>query len=75
MLQQAVVYREIHDARAHTCMMHASSTAYTKIGKYANEYGLFLTFTEDGNKVTRIEEFVDSAYTVKFFQKLNNVTR
>jgi ketosteroid isomerase-like protein len=55
-------------------MMHASSTANTKIGRYANEYGLFLTFTDDGNKVTRIEEFVDSAYTAMFFQKLNNVS-
>jgi ketosteroid isomerase-like protein len=51
-------------------MMHASSTADTKIGPYANEYALFLTFTEDGKKVTRFEEFVDSGYSVKVFAEL-----
>jgi ketosteroid isomerase-like protein len=40
-------------------MMHASSTASTKIGRYANEYALFLTFTDDGKKVTRIKDFAD----------------
>jgi ketosteroid isomerase-like protein len=61
------VLKEIHDAEAHTCMIHARSTADTKKGKYANEYALFLEFTEDGEKVLRFEEFVDSAYTERFF--------
>jgi hypothetical protein len=50
--------------------MHASSTANTGVGKYANEYTLFLQFTEDGKKVANIEEFVDSAYSTSFFAKL-----
>jgi hypothetical protein len=54
--------------------MHASSTAHTSIGNYANEYALFLEFTEDGKKVANIAEFVDSAYTTKFFAELQTPT-
>lgn len=61
---------EIHDAAAHTCIIHASSTAETKIGPYTNEYALILTFTEDGRRVTKFDEFVDSAYSQQFVAAL-----
>jgi ketosteroid isomerase-like protein len=55
-------------------MLHATSTADTEIGNYTNEYALFLTFTRDGSKVVRIDEFVDSAYSAEFFAKLKAPT-
>lgn len=67
---KVVVHKEIHDVQARKCMMHASSTADTSIGRYNNEYALFLDFTEDGQRIRRIEEFADSAYSAKFFQRL-----
>lgn len=60
----------MHDADAHTCIMHATSTAETDIGPYANEYALVLHFTDDGKKVTKFLEYVDSAYSMKFFAEL-----
>lgn len=60
----------MHDADAHVCIMHATSTAETDIGPYANEYALVLHFTDDGKKVTKFLEFVDSAYSMKFFAAL-----
>jgi hypothetical protein len=51
-------------------MMHASSTAETPVGPYGNEYALVLKFSEDGSKVEKFEEFVDSGYSEKFFAKL-----
>jgi hypothetical protein len=50
--------------------MHATSTAETDIGPYANEYALILFFTEDGKKVTKLLEYVDSAYSIRFFGAL-----
>jgi hypothetical protein len=50
--------------------MHATSTAETDIGSYANEYALILNFSEDGKKVTKFLEYVDSAYSIKFFAAL-----
>jgi hypothetical protein len=51
-------------------MIYAVSTAKTKVGQYANEYVLILTFTEDGSKVTHFDQLVDSAYTKEFFANL-----
>jgi ketosteroid isomerase-like protein len=67
-----VVREEVHDACAHMSIIHASSTGETDIGPYANEYALILTFTDDGKKVTKFDEFVDSAYTNKFWAALLN---
>lgn len=61
---------EIHDAAARKCIIHATSRAETKIGPYTNEYALILTFTEDGRKVTKFDEFVDSAYSEQFVSAL-----
>jgi hypothetical protein len=67
---QATVHTEVHDVEARTCMMHASSTSDTVIGPYGNEYALVLKFSEDGSKVEKFEEFVDSGYSEKFFVRL-----
>ena len=64
------VHKEVHDANARMSVIHASSTANTRIGTYTNEYALFITFTRDGEKVAKIEEFVDSAYSTRFFAQL-----
>ncbi|KAH8714030.1 hypothetical protein GQ44DRAFT_689025 [Phaeosphaeriaceae sp. PMI808] len=64
------VHTAVHDADAHTCIMHATSTAETDIGPYGNEYALILHFTDDGKKVTKFLEYVDSAYSIKFFGAL-----
>jgi ketosteroid isomerase-like protein len=68
------IHKEFHDAEARTCVIHASSKANTRAGIYSNEYALFLWFTKDGSKITRIDEFVDSAYSAQFFAKLGMST-
>ena len=52
--------------------MHATSTADSDIGPYTNEYALILHFTEDGKQVTKFLEFVDSAFSTKFFKELRD---
>ena len=60
----------VYDAEARKSVMHAWSMAGTNIRVYSNKYALFLTFPEDGNKITNIDEFVDWAYSAQFFAKL-----
>ena len=50
--------------------MHATSTAETDIGDYRNEYMLVLHMTEDGGKVERFMEYVDSGYSREFLGRL-----
>lgn len=65
---------EIHDPEANRCIIHASSTAETKIGQYRNEYALILTFSKDGKRVTKFDEFVDSAYSEHFAAALEKAS-
>ncbi|KAI1262154.1 hypothetical protein F5Y18DRAFT_161562 [Xylariaceae sp. FL1019] len=58
------------DAAANKVVIWATSTASTPVGPYANEYTLMLYFNEDGSRVVRFNEFVDSANSVTFFPKL-----
>ncbi|EDU46313.1 predicted protein [Pyrenophora tritici-repentis Pt-1C-BFP] len=69
-MNQLTIHEEVHDADAHKCMMHLSSTSETDIGPYTNEYALILHLTDDGKQVIKFLEFVDSAYSTKFFAAL-----
>lgn len=60
----------VEDAAANTIAIWASSVAQTVIGEYRNEYTLLLSFNAEGDKVTKIIEFVDSAYSKEFFARL-----
>ena len=64
------VKNTIVDEEARKVAMHASSTAMTDLGDYSNEYMLVLHMTEDGKKVERFEEFVDSKNSTDFFPRL-----
>ena len=62
----------IVDEAARKVSMHASSTASTVLGPYNNEYMLILHMTEDGRKVDRVYEFVDSAYSADYMRRLRD---
>ena len=64
------VKNTVVDEEARKVAMHASSTARTDLGDYSNEYMLVLHMTEDGKKVGRFEEFVDSKNSTDFFPRL-----
>ncbi|KAL8907635.1 MAG: hypothetical protein Q9207_001287 [Kuettlingeria erythrocarpa] len=66
------VHDTIIDQAARKVTMHLSSSGTTAIGKYDNEYMLTLHMTEDGRKVDRFEEFVDSKYSARYMSELRD---
>jgi hypothetical protein len=60
----------IIDVEKRTVSMHLKGSAVSKLGPYNNEYIMTITVTEDGEKVERILEFLDSGYTRDYFAKL-----
>lgn len=49
----------IRDLAQRKTVCWSSLTATTPVGPYANEYVWFLTFNEDGTKITAVTEFID----------------
>ena len=62
------VHKMINDPEAHMITVHASGNANTPVGEYNNEYVFFLTV--EGEKIVKIEEFVDSQFSASFMPKL-----
>ncbi|KAE9364967.1 hypothetical protein N431DRAFT_473061 [Stipitochalara longipes BDJ] len=62
------VHQIVHDAARSKAVIYATSAADTPFGdfKWTNEYAVFVYFTEDGEKISQIEEMVDSAFFQEF---------
>lgn len=66
------VHDTVVDETDRKVAMHVTSTASTSIGEYHNEYRLTLHMTEDGQKIDKFEEFVDSKYSADFMPRVRN---
>ena len=64
------VHDTIHDEPARKVAMHCSSKGETDIGPYNNEYMIVLHMTDDGRKVEKILEYVDSSYSKDYMLRL-----
>ncbi|KAF5131503.1 hypothetical protein MHUMG1_07654 [Metarhizium humberi] len=58
------VYEVVLDTKKSKAAIYATSKADTPFGdfKWANEYAAFVTLTEDGKQISKIEEMVDTAF-------------
>ena len=58
------------DEEGHKIVLFISSSAETPIGPYSNEYVFQFKTSEDGTQIEEIVEFVDTAPTFGFTDKL-----
>ncbi|KAM0795935.1 hypothetical protein BDR22DRAFT_882858 [Usnea florida] len=65
------IYEIVHDAPKGKAVVYATSRADTPFGdfKWTNEYAVFVSFTEDGEQINKVEEMVDTAFYQEFFPK------
>jgi len=64
------IWKTISDPESHSAVIHATAQGETPLGPYENEHVFFFSFTEDGGKVNRVEEYVDTSYSEAFVAKV-----
>ncbi|KAK4124751.1 hypothetical protein N657DRAFT_331757 [Parathielavia appendiculata] len=67
---ELTVHNVVHDAANGKAAIYAITKADSPSGPYQNEHAVFLWFDESGEKVTRMEEMVDSAFLKDYMPKL-----
>ncbi|OTA34355.1 hypothetical protein BTJ68_07111 [Hortaea werneckii EXF-2000] len=70
--QAVEVADQVFDEDQRKAALHVFGSASSPVGKYEQEYTWFLTFNEDGTKVKRMEEMIDSSYLAEFFKRLHD---
>ncbi|TVY84596.1 Monooxygenase ptaG [Lachnellula suecica] len=65
------IYEVVHDVARSKAAIYAISKADTPFGdfKWTNEYGVFISFTEDGTQINKMEEMLDTAFYQEFMPK------
>jgi hypothetical protein len=64
------VHELVHDASKGKAAVYITLKANTPLEgnfKWTNEYAVFLTFTDDEQKICKMEEMVDSTFTMSSF--------
>lgn len=67
---QVKVHAQIFDSEARSWCVHMDMWATTPVGPFHNEFVFMLFFNEEGSKVVRIREMMDSLYASTFFAKM-----
>lgn len=66
------IWKIISDPDERSAAVHATAIGDTPLGPYENEHVFFFNFTEDGKKVYKAEEYVDTSYSEAFVKKLRD---
>ncbi|KAG7038467.1 S-adenosyl-L-methionine-dependent methyltransferase [Colletotrichum scovillei] len=63
------IHEVLHDAAKSKAAVYAVSTGESPFGPWEMEYAAFLHFSKAGDKIVRLEEMLDSAFTKDFAPK------
>ncbi|PCG92023.1 Hypothetical protein PENO1_090780 [Penicillium occitanis (nom. inval.)] len=69
------IHEIVQDVTRGKAVVYAISKGSTPFGDWTNEYAVFITFDESRQKITKIEEMVDSAFMNEFFPKFQDYLR
>lgn len=61
----------VYDTEERKAAVHGITTADAPFGPFVNECSIFFTLDERGQKITRMQEMVDSAVVANAMAKLN----
>jgi len=64
------VVEEVYDESALKCIAHVFSEAKSAIGPYSLEAFIVMGFDETGEKITKMDEMVDSAYLIDYLKRI-----
>ena len=67
---QFMIDDEVYDPEVRKSVVSAHATATSALGPYVMEYMMMLFFDENGEKIVKVHEFIDSAYGLDFFARL-----
>ena len=63
----------VYDTEANKVAVHGITTADAPFGPFVNECSIFFEFDKSGQKITRMQEMVDSAVVAGAMAKLNEL--
>ena len=67
---QIDVLQAMHDVDSHKSVIYVMNRLETPVGPFEMESVFMLTATEEGTKVRKVEEIVDSEYLLHFLAKV-----
>lgn len=69
-IEQVKIHAQVFDPEARSFWVHLDMWATTPIGPFHNEFVFMLFFNEQGDKIVRIREMMDSFYAKDFFARM-----
>ncbi|KAF2209145.1 hypothetical protein CERZMDRAFT_47839 [Cercospora zeae-maydis SCOH1-5] len=69
------VHETVHDPDRNKAAVYCTSQGNTDVGPWNMEYAAFITFNEQGDKVAKLEEMIDSAFMKEFAPKFQKYMR
>lgn len=71
-LKQLKIHNVVHDTASRKAAVYAISKGDTPFGDWDMEYAVFVEFNEHGDKITKLEEMLDSAFMKEFAPKFHS---
>lgn len=73
--EQVLVHSITNDGEAGRAVLHAKTFGDLPVMPYRNEHIMVLHFSEDGSKIVKLEDMMDSAFAMELTKKMGEYLR